>query len=142
MYKKYAQRVLFVSTIVGLMLASFFVGRMLNKPMTVQAQEVTGDETRGSASFNCNVNQVAIYSDRAHIRCVSPVVVGSDTVYYFAIANTRENEMFINRVMAIGLTNMSMNRAVYIWYDTLSSNNPPGCQTNDCRLLLAASGLN
>lgn len=142
MYKKTAQRVLFVLIVVFLMLASFIAGRMLHKPKTVQAQEEHGDETQASASLTCTVNQVAIYSNRAHIRCVSPVVIGSDTVYYFAIENTLENEMFINRVMAIGLTNMSMNRSVYIWYDTSSSSNPPGCQTNDCRLLLAASGLN
>ena len=139
MSKKTIQKVIYAVVVVLLLLGSFFAGQLLNKPMNVQAQEITGDETRAIV-FNCNIDNVAIYSNRAHIRCTNFITVGSNTVRYFAIANTNENEMFINRVMAIGLTNMSMNRYVEVWFDTLASNNPSGCQPGDCRKLYAVNG--
>ena len=137
MSKKTIQKVTYALIVVLLLLGSFFAGRLLNKPMHVQAQENPGDETRGVVSFNCDIDQVAIYSDRAHIKCANFIIVGSDTVRYFAIANDKENEMLINRVMAIGLTNLSMNRSVNVWFSSVSSNNPSGCQSADCRKLLA-----
>lgn len=137
MSNKTIQKVLYAVVVVLLLLGSFFAGRLLNKPMNVQAQEDPGDETRAVVSFNCEIEQVAIYSDRAHIKCDNSIVVGTDNVSYFAIANDKENEMLINRVMAIGLTNLSMNRYVNVWFSSVSSNNPSGCQSNDCRKLLA-----
>jgi hypothetical protein len=137
---KPVQKIIFALIVVLLLLASFLAGRMYNKPMNVLAQEITDDENRATAGFNCNINEVAMYANRAHIRCANSVAVGSDTVWFFAIENTSANKTFINRVIAIGLTNMSMNRWVYVNYDTSSSNNPPGCLTGDCRKLVAILG--
>jgi hypothetical protein len=130
------KKVVYVVAVVLLLFASFLAGRLFNRQSKVQAQDIIGDETRYMTSFNCDINQVAIFDNRAHIRCANP----ENGIAYFAVANTPENQSFINRVMAIGLTNMSMNRSVWVFYETLSSSNPPGCNTGDCRKLEALSG--
>mgnify|MGYP001360767452 CR=1 FL=1 len=140
MSTKMIHRVLFVCVVAILLLASFLAGRMYTQPMNVQAQEMPEDEDRYTYSMNCNIDQVAIFSNRAHIRCSNSVIVGSDTVYSFAIANTTANKTLINRMMAIGLTNMSMNRYVHVYFETLSSSNPSGCLTSDCRKLVGITG--
>jgi hypothetical protein len=139
MSKKTTQRVLFALVLVVLLIASFFAGRMLNNHTLVHAQDIPGDENRAT-SYNCDIEQVAIFNNRAHIKCTNYILVGSDAVYYFAVANTPENQMFLNRVMAIGLTNMSMNRSAYIFYDSNTAHNPAGCNTSDCRNLVAITG--
>ena len=140
MSKKTIQKVIYALVVVLLLMGSFFAGRLLNKPIDVQAQEDPGGETRATQISDCDIDNVAIYSDKALIKCSTPIFVDPDTVYYFAIANTKENEMLINRVMAIGLTNMSMDRHVYVSFDTLPEHNPSGCHVNDCRKLLAVNG--
>jgi hypothetical protein len=140
MSKKTIQSVLYSLVVVILLLASFFAGYLHNKQTAVQAQDIPGDGDRYTAGFDCNITEVAILGNRAHIKCANSVVVGTDTVRYFAIENTSANETLINRVMAIGLTNMSMNRYVYVHYETLSSSNPPGCLTGDCRKLYSVLG--
>lgn len=133
MFTKTIKKVLFAFVVVLLLLASFFAGRMHNKSMNVQAQEMPEDETRGTTGFNCDISQVSIFGNRAHIKCTN----SQNGIAYFAVANTSENQIFINRVIAIGLTNLSMNRYVYVFYDTLESNNPTGCNMGDCRKLLS-----
>ena len=115
--------------------------------MNVQAQEMPEDENRAVSGHTCKIVEVAMYEDRAHVKCDTPKVLGGfpapvHNVYFFAIANTNENKMLINRVMAIGLTTMSMNRSAYLLLETASSENPSGCLTQDCRKLLGINGLN
>ena len=140
------QKVVFALIVFLLLLASFFAGRLNNEPMHVQAQEMPEDENRAVSGHTCKIIDVAIYSNRAHVKCDVPFVLGlapkTTSVYYFAIANTNENKMLINRVMAIGLTTMSMNRSAYLVVETASAQNPPGCLASDCRQLLGLSGHN
>lgn len=139
MSTKMIHRVLFVCVVAILLLASFLAGRMYTQPMNVQAQEMPEDEDRAIVGFSpCTVQQVAMYGNRAHIRCVESV--GTTAIRFFAIANTTANKSLINRVLAIGLTQMSMNRAVQIEYDTNSANNPVGCLVSDCRKLVGIMG--
>lgn len=132
MSTKIVQRVVFALVVVLLLLVSYFAGQMYRPPMNVQAQEVPGDENRDINSHTCYVTEVAMYDNRAHILC---------GVMFFAIADTPANKTLINRVLAIGLTNMSMNRQVRVVFDTLAENNPPGCLTTDCRKLIGIVGL-
>lgn len=139
MFGSTTKKILFGVVVAVLLLGSFFAGRIQNKAIAVQAQDEPGDQARAEVSFDCNINQVAIYGNRAHIRCGN-APTGDPTVHYFAIENNSENELMINRVMAIGLTNMSMDRWVRLWYDTSETNNPTGCQDVDCRKLIAVIG--
>lgn len=136
MSKKFFRQVLYVLVIAVLLLGSFIAGRMLNKPKAVQAQEISDSENR--STFYCILDSVAAYENRMHVRCDTAAF---DNVRYFAIESTSANEMLINRVMAIGLTNMSMNRGVWVYYDVNSANNPPGCNIIDCRKLTGLSGI-
>jgi len=139
MSSKTIQKVVFALVVVLLLLASFFAGRMNNQPINVQAQEITEDEDRAIAGFSpCTVQQVAMFGNRAHIRCTE--AVGTTSIRFFAVADTPANKSLINRVLAIGLTQMSMGRAVYIEYDNNSANNPPGCLVSDCRKLVGIMG--
>ena len=136
MSNQFSRKVLFVLVVVTLLLGSFIAGRLLNKPENVLAQEITENGVRWVSHY-CYLNSVAVYDVRIHVRCT----LSDDGISYFAIETTRENEMLINRVMAIALTEMSMDRPVYVYYDPISSNNPPGCNTGDCRKLIAISGI-
>jgi hypothetical protein len=139
MSTKKIHRVLFAFVIAILLLASFLAGRMYTQPMNVLAQEIPEDEDRAIATFApCTVIEVAMYNNRAHIRCVE--TVGTTEISFFAIANTTANQSLINRVLAIGLTQMSMNRVLYIQYDTNSANNPVGCLVSNCRKLVGIMG--
>jgi len=66
--------------------------------------------------------------------------VGGVDIWFFAVANTSANKTFINRMMAIGLTQMSLDHNVVVHFDTLSANNPPGCLVTDCRKLVGIVG--
>lgn len=141
MSTKIVQRVVFALVVVLLLLASYFAGQMYRPPMNVQAQEVPEDENRGTGTHLCSITQVAMHYNRAHILCFIPADVDGTNVIYFAVADTPANKTFINRVLAIGLTGMSMNKNVQVVFDTLASNNPPGCLTTDCRKLIGIVGL-
>lgn len=137
MSKKTNQRVVFAIVVVSLLLVSFIAGRMKNQPINVQAQELPDSEERAGFS-PCEVEQVAMYPNRAHVKCKDPVP--ATTIRFFAVADTPANKTLINRVLAIGLTQMSMNRYLYIEYDANSANNPPGCLSTDCRKLTGIMG--
>lgn len=141
MSTKIVQRVVFALVVVLLLLASYFAGQMYSPPMNVQAQEEPEDENRAISYHDCLVTQVAMYENRAHILCNTPKDVGGTDIWFFAVADTPANKTFINRVLAIGLTNMSMNRQVRVVFDTLASSNPPSCWTGDCRKLVGIVGL-
>jgi len=135
MFGKTTKKILFGVIVALLLLGSFFAGRMLNKAMSVQAQGEPENGDRDSA-HDCTIIEVALLNNRAHIRCSN----GAGAIYFFAVANTSANETLINRVMAIGLTNLSMDRKVYLYYDGNLANNPPGCLTTNCRKLTGVIG--
>ena len=141
MSTKTVQKLVFALVVVLLLLASYFAGQMYSRPMNVQAQEVPESEDRATSSHVCSVTEVAMYDNRAHIRCSAPKDVDGTDVWFFAVADTPANKSFINRVIAIGLTNMSMNRQIRVWFDTLASNNPPSCLTTNCRKLTGIVGF-
>lgn len=135
MFSKTIKQVLLGLVVVLLLLGSFFAGRMLSRTMNVQAQ---GEPEIGDrdAAHDCSIIEVALLSNRAHIRCSN----GYGAIYFFAVANTSENEVLINRMMAIGLTNLSMDRKVYLYFDASFASNPEGCLTTNCRKLTGIIG--
>lgn len=137
MSNKFIKKSVFGLVIVILLATAFIAGRIQKDPVAVQAQEILEGEDRFS-SFGCYLDNVAAFENRIHIRCTTAAF---DDVKYFAIENTRENEELISRVMAISLTNMTMNWPVWVYYEASSSYNPPGCNTGDCRKLVGVSGV-
>jgi len=113
---------------------------MDTRAIDVQAQEIPEDEDRATSTHICQVAQVAVFGSRAHILCKTSKVVGTDTVWFYAVANTSANKTLINRMMTIGLTQMSLDDNVVVYFDTLSANNPPGCLVTDCRKLVGIVG--
>ena len=111
MSNKIVKKFVFGLVIIILLATAFIAGHVQKTHVTVQAQEIPEGEDRYT-SYYCYLNNVAAFENRIHIRCT--VSIGS--ISYFAIENTRENEMLINRVMAISLTNMTMNWPVWVYY--------------------------
>lgn len=130
MSSKTIQKVVFALAVLLLIMASFFAGRTNSTPLNVQAQEEV-HEAEGRQNHTCSLEYVGIDSDLAIVQCSVPI----DNIYYFAVADTPANKALIDRMMAVGLTQMSMNRQVFITYDFNSANNPPGCFAVNCRLL-------
>jgi len=89
------------------------------------------------AWFNCTISDIAVFSNppnpRIHVRCTTSPGSG---VFYFAVPSTYPNEMLSNRYLTLLNTAFALNERVYIQYDSLSANNPPGCNVGDCRLIV------
>jgi len=132
---KTIKKILFGLMVAFLLLGSFFAGRIFYRATNVQAQGDPPNDDR-ALTHDCTIIEVALLDNRAHIRCSN----GYGAIYFFAVANTSANETLINRVMAIGLTNMSMDRKVYLYFDGSSANNPVGCLVSDCRKLTGVIG--
>ncbi len=81
----------------------------------------------------CTIVNIAAFETRIHVRCASPATVGPDDVYYFAASADGANTMSANRYLALLNTAYALSKPVYVYYDSDSSSNPPGCNTNDCR---------
>lgn len=141
MLVKPVQRVVFAVIVILLLLASFIAGRMNNEPMNVLAQEVTEAETQTIGTYSCVIKQVAMYHNRAHVMCTTPLSIGIANIYFFAVEDTPANKALINRVLAIGLTQMSMDRSVTVQYESDYAENPPGCGISDCRKLVGIMGF-
>ena len=77
---KTVRKVLFGVVVAVLLLASFFAGRMHQPAMNVQAQDEVDSEDRGTVWHDCAIIEVALFGNRAHIRCSNVKTVGSDSV--------------------------------------------------------------
>ena len=125
--------------IVALLCIAFIAGRATAEPSLANAQtgpEVAPLEVEGATSFYCTVNNVAAYETRIHLRCdASP----GDGVYYFAYATDPAHFSAANQILAVANTAFALGRPVYVYYQSDSSYNPPGCHTSDCRGLTGVS---
>ena len=83
--------------------------------------------------FNCTISDIAVFDNRVHVRCTTSPGSG---VFYFAAASTYPNEMLSNRYLTLLNTAFALDERVNIQYDSLSANNPPGCNIGDCRLIV------
>ncbi len=84
----------------------------------------------------CTPTDVAVYASRIHVRCVE--VVGG--IRYFAASTS--NAAHAARVLSLLSTAHAAGRTLNILYEPSDTSGASiGCQTNDCRLLLAAAFL-
>jgi hypothetical protein len=131
--------VVFVLVVCALLTGSFFAGRLLARPKAVQAQSQPDPVSPSSidASYSCYINNVAVYENRIHVRC--DVVYPGTAIRYFAYPTDSSNGYTANRLLAVGQTAGLLNKAVWVYFDSDSNSNPPGCNTGDCRLLTGIS---
>lgn len=118
---------------------AFLAGRAAARPNMASAQAQTGaDPLAGpnAASFSCSVNNVAAFDTRIHLRCTTSPGGG---IYYFAYASDPAHFSTANQILAVANTAFALGKPVYVYYNSNSSLNPPGCNVSDCRGLVGVS---
>lgn len=119
------------SGLVGLV-GLFCAGAMLLAPGKTQADP----PLPGSMWHSCKpVESMIWFGSRYHIRCDSPMWVGSYRdvpISYFAISDS--NAAQVQQAMSLVNAAITSGKSVSIHAMTGSSTNPPGCLSGDCRL--------
>ena len=136
------RRAVFVLVVAGLLVGSFFAGRLLIGPEGVQAHaEVNpASPTSIESSFYCTaVSNVAAFDNRIHVRCTSSP---GDGIWYFAHPTGSFSGYTASRLLAVAQTAYALGRPVWVYYVSSTSSNPSGCNTGDCRLLTGISMVN
>lgn len=96
------------------------------------------DETlspMGVAWHTCNIVQIGVEANRIHVRCTT-APSGYSNIFWFASALDSATAAQSNRLLVMMNTAYALGKPMLIGFDTNAANNPPGCQTNDCRKLL------
>jgi hypothetical protein len=92
----------------------------------------------------CKPVESAIFlGNRYHIRCDTYTLVKVGTshdapehkVFFFSIDASDPQK--VQQAMAITHMAISGDRSIRIWFETVYSNNPPGCLYDDCRSFFA-----
>ena len=135
------RRAVFVLSVLGLLAGSFFAGRLLAGPEVAKDSAETASVSPASPemSYYCNIERVAAYVDRIHVRCTTSP---GDGVWYFAHPTSSSDGYTANRLLAVAQTAFALGKPVWVWYAFSSDSNPPGCNTGDCRLLYALEMVN
>jgi hypothetical protein len=125
--------------VIALLCTAFIAGWATARPNPASAQTgASADplEVRNANSFYCNVNNVAAFETRIHLRCsTSP----GEGVYYFAYASDPAHFSTANQILAVANTAFALGKPVWVYYHADSSLNPPGCSPSDCRGLTGVS---
>ena len=116
-----------------LIIAAVMLGTMLTNDK-VQAAAPQPDLMPASSinagPFTCNISNIAVFSGR-----IQSVVVGSSTVSYFAANGDSAHALTTNRFLTLLNTAYALGKPVYIYYLTNTADNPPGCNSGDCRAI-------
>lgn len=128
--------------IVLLLIVVFFAGQAMAKPGAALAQEVLSEampslpNSPDYSSFGClSVNNVAAFENRIHLRCSN----ANGSILYYAYATDSANVATANQILAIANTAFALGKSVWVYYNSSSALNPPGCNTGDCRGLVGVS---
>ena len=85
-------------------------------------------------TFTCNPVDVAVFSNRIHVRC-SP---GDGSIQFFALGTS--NTGHTNRTLSMLSTAFIAQKKLAILYDPADvSGASIGCQTKDCRLMIGVT---
>jgi hypothetical protein len=145
MKQKQLRSVVFVLVVVALLAGSFLAGRISAGRRVVRAQSPgapAAPADPNTSAFYCgNVDNVASFDNRIHLRCETTNNVGGDLVRFYAYPTSGASGYTANRMLAVGQIAYALNRRVWIFYQANSSYNPPSCVSNDCRLLVGISML-
>jgi hypothetical protein len=82
---------------------------------------------------NCIISNILVSTDRIHVRCTTAYL----GIEYYAISSNAVNARNANRFLVVLNTAYALGKPVDVWYNSLSSANPPNCLASNCRLLEA-----
>lgn len=118
------------NTKIRLYLSTLFLGFTAILCLTITStQNAKAAQTWNST---CVPAGVAVYTTRIHIKCTAAV----GGISYFAVSTADKDHAA--RVLNTISTAQALGRTVSILYDpAVISNLPTGCQSSDCRTLLA-----
>jgi hypothetical protein len=89
-----------------------------------------------ASTFYCSlITNVAIFENRIHLRCSN----SNDGISYYAYPTDPSHVATANQILAIANTAFALNESVWVFYNSSSYLNPPGCYANDCRGLVGVS---
>jgi hypothetical protein len=130
----------FVFTVLALLAGSYLVGRSFADRRVSHAQVAVSPVSPASleGAFACDVNNVAAFENRIHVRCSSSPGSG---IYYFAYPTNAGGGYTANRMLAVAQTAFALGKPLWVYYYESSEYNPPDCLTQDCRLLTGVSIL-
>ncbi len=83
--------------------------------------------------FGCTIQNIAVFSNRIHVHCTS--AIPNTSITYFAANGDSAHALATNRFLVMLNTAYSLGKPVYIYYLSDTANNPPGCNTGDCRAI-------
>jgi hypothetical protein len=144
---KYSQlrSVILGLVVVALLTGSFLAGRTFADRRVARAQSEGAPAAPADPSFSSfycsNVNNVASFDNRIHLRCATTNNVGGDLVRFYAYPTSGSSSSTANRMLAVGQIAYALDRGVWIYYQASTSYNPPSCNSGDCRLLVGISML-
>lgn len=129
--------VLLAVLLVGaLSISALFSSLQVRRGSAQEAQTVTGSAgplAPEAGPHTCTIANIAVLTDRIHVKCTTPAIVGSSSIYYFAAPGDSANFLTTNRFLTLMNTAYALGKPLYVYYLPEISSNPPGCNTSDCR---------
>jgi len=100
---------------------------------------VAGSGASAQQSRLCEVDQVAVFANRIHVKCV-PIASAAYTkdIPYYAMA-TSKPKVLIDNIIALAVGAKVTRKPLRIWMDMSDYSSVPGCKGSNCRRLVAAA---
>jgi hypothetical protein len=133
---KNTTRILVILAVVVLVVLGLTTGASVFGNRAQAAAPASGSgapNTPNSSLVTCVISNIAVFSNRIHVHCAS--VVPSTTISYFAASGDSAHALTTNRFLTLLNTAYALGKPVYLYYLDDPSNNPPGCQSGDCRAI-------
>jgi len=129
-----------ISTRSGLrVLALLVIPLLLGGLILLSRQAQAAPDEPAANPHVCTIDSIAVYDSRIHVRCTNALIITRPAplpplnIYYFAANADEEHMITTNRYLTLLNTGFALGKQVAIGWLTSSEDNPPGCQTDDCR---------
>lgn len=99
----------------------------------VSPSEMSPNSSINAGPFDCTIANLAVFTNRIHVKCTTTVLVGTDYVQYFSAPGDSANALSTNRFLMMLNTAYAMGKHVALYYIMDSTQNPTGCNFWDCR---------
>jgi hypothetical protein len=86
---------------------------------------------QSAGPFGCTISNIAIFQNRIHVHCTT--APSGTSITYFAAKGDAANALATNRFLVMMNTAYTLGKPLYIYYYTDTAENPPGCNSGDCR---------
>ncbi len=132
--KPFPPKFAYVAALAILLAVCFYAGSLATSDQPVSAQGANNptDLTAPEGEFSCTIGNVAVYENRIHVYC--PAHVGLIKYFAYSVLSSAQSRQ-ANRYLAILNTAYALGKPVLVAFNDSSTANPPGCQTDDCRLI-------